>query len=178
MYQFELITSLLCRMLQLSIPNVHTAQLVSLFGAVAEVAVRIYFFNNYTKSGMDQIIKGKWGAKEREAFEIRGRMRVLDGANDMIVEYVGSLVAARILFKLGSFGVFSFASDAAISSSTIMTLCMYQLLPEIFLDTYCTYMEVSNGLSELHKQQWSWTYGSNPKSANFLMRTGHASLYI
>ena len=169
---FELVTSMLCRILQLSIPNMHTAQLVSLFGCVAEVSVRIFFFNAYVKDGMNQMNSGKWGLKERNAFRARGRMRVMDGANDMVVEYVGSILAAAILMNLGQFGVSSFASSTAISSSTIMTLCMYQLLPEVFLDTYCTYMEVSNGLSELHKDQWSWTYASDPTSPSFLLRRG------
>ena len=146
------------------------AQLISLFGCVAEVSVRIFFFNAFIKSGMKQMNSGKWGIAERNAFAKRGRMRVMDGANDIIVEYVGSIVAAMILVKLGSFGIFSFASDAAISTSTIMTLCMYQLIPEMFLDSYCTYMEESNGISQLHKDQWSWTYGADPKSPNFLAR--------
>ena len=115
---------------------------------------------------------GKWGIQERKVYAIRGRMRVMDGANDMIVEYVGSVVAAMILVQLGNFGVFSFASEAAISTSTVITLCMYQLVPEIFLDFYCTFMEVSNGASQFHREQWSWTEGADPKSSNFLMRRG------
>jgi len=39
-------------MLQLSIPNEHIAQLVSLFSAVAEVCVRIFFFNRFTLAAM------------------------------------------------------------------------------------------------------------------------------
>ena len=116
---------------------------------------------------------GKWGVEERKAFTTRGRIRVMDGANDMVVEYVGSAVAAMILAKLGKFGVFSFASEASISTTTVLTLCMYQLIPEIFADCFCTFMEVSNGASQLHREQWSWTEGAEPNSPSFLLKKGN-----
>lgn len=58
LYVYEFATALLLRILQMSLPDEQTARLMGLFGAVAEVCVRIFFFNLYLKAGVHRNKKG------------------------------------------------------------------------------------------------------------------------
>jgi len=64
LFAYEFATATLLRVLQLSIPNEHIAQLMSLFSTVAEVCVRVFFFNRFK-------------------FAQRGKLRVVDGGGDV-----------------------------------------------------------------------------------------------
>jgi len=93
LFQYEYSTALLCRILQLSIPNPFAAMLMSLFGADLEMGVRVFFFTDFLKMGLamkerkSKYNKEKQGLQaDRDGFYKRGRMRVQDGSNDMIVE--------------------------------------------------------------------------------------------
>ena len=57
MYESSL-PALLCRILQLSIPSLEAAKMMSLFGTVVEVGVRILFYNLYVKAGIGINKKG------------------------------------------------------------------------------------------------------------------------
>ena len=162
LYVYEFVTAL--RILTMSIPDEHTAQLVGLIGAVGEVCTRIFFFNLFLKTG---IKKNKAGMSDDEAFNyaLRGKLRVLDGSNDMIVEYVSSTISALLLIHLSPLGVFNFASDDSnISRSSILMICAYQVVPEFFLDFYVTFMESFCGLSKLHDNYWNIHSGSDKTS--------------
>jgi len=67
--------------LQLSIPDPEVAKLMSLFSAIVEVSVRLYFFNAFLKAGLKN--QGNMTAEETEAYYKRGQLRVQDGNNDM-----------------------------------------------------------------------------------------------
>ena len=155
----------------MSIPDERTAQVVGLIGAVAEVCVRIFFFNLYLKTGV-QLNKRGMTDEEAYQFAMRGKMRVMDGSNDMVVEYLSSIVSALLLIHLSPLGVFSFASTDSISQSTILTLCAYQIIPELFMDVYVTFMESFCGLSKLHQQYWNPYAGSNNRSRTRADRVG------
>ena len=77
LFFYEFSTALLCRLLQLSIPSENAAKLMSLFSAIAEMAVRVYFYNLYIKAWCSK--KGKMNKKELLAYQKRGKLRVQDG---------------------------------------------------------------------------------------------------
>ena len=165
LFAYELVTATLLRVLQLSIPDEHVAQLMSLFGAVAEVCVRIFFYNRFTLVGMRAWAEGvEMTGKERFAYAKWGRLRVTDGTNDMIVEYVSSLSAAMFIVYLAPTGAFSFATTEVIETSVVVRLLVYQLVPELFMDFYVTFMEIQGGLRRLHELQWDMKAGGDEKS--------------
>lgn len=68
LFGYEYATALLCRLLQLSIPNQVTAMFMSIGGASIEMGVRVFFFNLFLnlflKKGMEtngkRSKKGEW----------------------------------------------------------------------------------------------------------------------
>jgi len=163
LFAYEFVTATLLRVLQLSIPNERIAQLISLFSAVAEVCVRIFFFNRFTLAAMRTNPKDMTD-EQRFKFAQRGRLRVVDGTNDMVVEYLSSLTAAMFILYLAPTGAFSFATSEAIETAAVMKLLMYQLVPELFLDFYVTFIEVQGGLLTLHELYWDPRTGGDPNS--------------
>ena len=144
--------------------------LMSLFGANLEMGVRVFFFTDFLKMGLRlQQQQGRRGQKEkdedRDRFFKRGRMRVQDGSNDMVVEYVSSLAAAAVLVWLVPTGAFEFSTEP-VSSDQVITITMFQIVPELFLDFFCTFVEVNGGLIKLHKDYWSKKTGA--KRGSFL----------
>ena len=156
LFSYEYSTALLCRILQLSIPDQTTAMFMSVGGAIIEMGVRVFFFNLFLKAGM--ATNGRRDKKAKEAYFLRGRMRVQDGSNDMVVEYVSSVAAAAILVFLVPTGAFQFSLEV-VDSSQILTITLFQIVPEIFLDYYCTFTEVFGGLANLHVAYWSLRSG-------------------
>jgi hypothetical protein len=83
LYAYEIATSTLVRVLQLSIPDENTAQTIGLLFAVVEVMVRIFFYTMFLKAGLR---KPLMTAAEKVAHAMRGKLRVQDASNDMLVE--------------------------------------------------------------------------------------------
>jgi hypothetical protein len=171
LFVYEFATATLLRVLQLSIPNEHIAQLMSLFSAVAEVCVRIFFFNRFTLVAMRKNKKDMTD-EQRFKFAQRGRLRVVDGTNDMIVEYLSSLAAAMFILYLAPTGAFSFATSEKIETAAVVKLMMYQLVPELFLDFYVTFIEVQGGLLTLHVLYWDPRAGGDLNSKYTANRMG------
>jgi len=114
MFMYEYITILSCRIMQLSIPDEQTARYVALAGLVAEIGVRVFYFILFTWTGLRMISEGEWGEEQRKKFKRQGMMRVVDGGNDIIIEYLGALTAAAILLFLSDTSAFQLASDEAV----------------------------------------------------------------
>jgi hypothetical protein len=169
LYAYEFSTALLLRILQLSIPDEATAQTIGLVGAVAEVCVRIYFYNNFIKAGLKN---QRMTDEQKRQYAKWGKLRVQDGNNDMVVEYMSSLVAGLFMIYLAPLGVFNFATSKRIETAIIVKLCAFQIVPEIFLDFYVTFMEINGGLSSLHTSYWSLKTGSDPNSKYAVLRVG------
>lgn len=163
LFGYEYVTAVLLRVLQLSIPDENTAQMMALVGAFAEVTVRTYFFNSFMLDGMKKHVF-EMDEDEKFKYAMRGKLRVGDGANDMIVEYLSSVVAAMFIVWLVPTGAFNFATNEEIQVKTVVNLMMYQLVPELFLDTYVTFMEIKGGLRMLHERMWSSKAGADPES--------------
>ena len=83
LYQYEITTALIVRMLQLSLPDENTAMLIGLAGAVIEVGTRIFFYVMFMKKGLSNPLMT---SKEKKAYAKRGKLRVQDASNDMVVE--------------------------------------------------------------------------------------------
>ena len=57
--------------------------------------------------------------------------------------------------------------------SAVVELVLYQLVPELFLDLYVTFMEIQGGLKKVHEVVWSWSAGGDPGSKLRALRMGH-----
>jgi Ca2+/Na+ antiporter len=150
MFGYEYSTAMLCRILQLTIPDKNAAQLMSLSSALVEMGTRVMFYNLFLKAGMQA---GRMDDVQKRRYRKWGHLRVQDGSNDMVVEYVSSIVATMILIDLAPTGSFLFTGTT--STDQILSVCFFQLGPEIILDFYCTFMEVFGGLAMLHHEYWS-----------------------
>jgi hypothetical protein len=151
LFGYEFSTAMLCRLLQLSIPDQTAAQMLSQTSAMLEMGTRVFFHNLYLKDGM----KAKMMSEElSEKYRRRGHMRVQDNSNDMVVEYVSSTCATFVLVVLSPTGAFTFTQTATDQNQVLM-VCLFQIVPEIVLDFYCTFIEVFCGLSELHAEYWT-----------------------
>lgn len=140
LFIYEFTTALMLRILTMTIPDERTAQLVGLIGAVGEVCVRIFFFNLFFKTGIRRNKRGM-SNEETYSYALWGKLRVQDGINDMAVEYISSITSALLLIHLSPLDAFSFATSDKIDESAVLTICLYQIVPEIFLDLYVTFME-------------------------------------
>ena len=169
MYEYEYVTALLCRVLQLSIPDQNTAIMVSLFGGILEVMCRVFYLLMFLNDGMKK--DGEWeNEDEVYAYALRGKFRVGDAANDMMVEYHSSFTAAMFIIDLQGTEAFSFASDVIIPATTIYTLVAIQLIPELFFDAFVTFCEVYAGLSLVHGAHWDPMTGARKHHRNFVAR--------
>jgi hypothetical protein len=134
LFVYEYATALLCRFLQISLPDQNIAIGVSLLAALLEMGCRNFYFLLYVKAALKS--SATFNKEEWRKFAIRGKMRVADASNDMIVEYLSTIAAALSLYYFGPTGAFLFAADESVSTSTIVTIVGFQLIPELVLDFY------------------------------------------
>ena len=134
LFAYEFATALLCRVLQLSIPSQQVAQLMSLFGCILEMGVRVFFFNNYLKDGLRK--GGTWTDEEKIAYRKRGMLRAQDGNNDMVVEYLSCAAAVSILIFAVPTGALNLEAGQAVDTNQIMSIVVFQVGAEVFLDFY------------------------------------------
>jgi hypothetical protein len=85
---------------------------------------------------------------------------------------MSSIVAGLFMIHLAPTGAFSFATSVEISSSTIIKLCVFQIVPELFLDFYVTFMEIYGGLKDLHVSYWKVGTGADKDSKYWMSRIG------
>jgi hypothetical protein len=169
LYLYEYSTALLLRILQLSIPDEHTATVVGLVSALGEVCVRVFFYVMFCKAALKN---NHMNDKEKRRHAAWGKLRVQDSSNDMVVEYMSSISAGLFLIYLSPLKWFTFASKDRISDTLVIKLCSYQMLPELVLDFYCTFMEVYGGLKAMHLSYWRSKTGADEKSRHWIERVG------
>ena len=171
LFFYEETTALLCRVLQLSIEDRDTAIFCSVFGALAEMAVRVFYFQLFLSHGLKK--DGQWESEsEIFSYALRGKMRALDSSNDMIVEYLSSITGALFLVELQHLGVFQFAAEETIDSSRVWSLVFIQLLPELPIDFFMTFIEIFGGLSLVHEANWSHETGKRKVKTYFWLDLG------
>jgi ABC-type transport system involved in cytochrome bd biosynthesis fused ATPase/permease subunit len=193
-YFYELLTALLCRVLLMSIPDIDTAVLFSILNAVFELMIRNWFYVRYMSKGAHEIQQREQreqqampirmitttmstmaAAHETEAdaskskahvrYWQEGSLRLIDGGNDMVVEYVSSVVACAIVYWLSPIKTFRFATDAQVDGWTLLRLALVQMVPEVFVDAYACSLEITGGLLEHYRSyyggsvQWSIVLG-------------------
>ena len=134
LFIYEYATALLCRFLQISLPDQNIAIGVSLLAALLEMGCRNFYFLLYVKAALKS--SATFNKEEWRKFAFRGKMRVADASNDMIVEYLSTIAAALSLYYFGPTGAFLFAADESVSTSAIVTIVGFQLIPELVLDFY------------------------------------------
>ena len=81
LFGYELATSVLVRVLQLSMPDEETAQMIGLCCVIVEVGVRIFFYTTFLKAGLKN---PRMTDKEKKKYSKRGKLRVQDARNDMV----------------------------------------------------------------------------------------------
>jgi hypothetical protein len=171
LFNYEFLTALLLRVLQLSLPDQQTAQLVGLIGAISEVCVRVFFFNLYLKAGIHNHHQGAT-LEDMLRYAKWGKLRVQDGSNDMVVEYLSSIVASMFILMILPLDAFSFTISGEIETRHVLILCAYQIVPELFLDFYVTFMECFCGLEKLHIVCWDSGFGGDLDSNSISEKMG------
>jgi hypothetical protein len=97
-FAYEYATALLVRMMLLSIPSQSTAIYLTLFNAAAELMTRSWFFVGYISTGGKQLAGlGGDNSTFHRAYVRRGQLRVVDGCNAAIVEYITAFVLGALL---------------------------------------------------------------------------------
>jgi hypothetical protein len=148
---YEFLAALMCRVLVLSIPDLATAQLLSVANSVVEVAVRNHFFVKYQAAG-----QGLCTDDARKAWRERGFWRVLDSNNDNVIEYVTTVTSALILYLLPELGTFQLPTDAESASDAqrLLQLVAINVVPEVLIDSWCIFTETEGGLGSVHLHYW------------------------
>jgi hypothetical protein len=85
---------------------------------------------------------------------------------------MSSIVAGLFLVHLAPTGAFNFATTAAVDSNVVIKLCAFQIVPELFLDFYVTFMEIFGGLKHMHVSYWKLSTGSKKDSKKWGERRG------
>jgi hypothetical protein len=149
-FGYELVTALLIRMMLLSIPDENTAVLLSLFNAATELMTRTWFFVDYISKGAKQRADlGVWGDKK---FKRRGLARVVDGSNDMVVEYVTMALASAIVVLLSQIGAFDVPTVGVVDYEALARVLGVQVFTEMAIDTFATALEAKGGMVPLHAE--------------------------
>ena len=71
------------------------------------------------------------------------------------VEYLSSFSAGLFLVDLQGTGAFTFASDGEVSPELVWSLVFIQLVPELPIDFFLTFIEYLGGLASVHDANWS-----------------------
>ena len=179
-YLYEYGIALLCRLMLLAIPDEQTALILSILNCVFELMVRTWCFVDYmgehsatvqhlyhSKSVTARLSQDEGGSDagsktrrkgytSESEFWRWGILRVTDGLNDQVVEYVTSIIAAGILFWLPATGAFNVTatSNEATDLVTLLRLVSYQAIPEVIVDAYASALEIRGGLSSQYAQYW------------------------
>ena len=88
------------------------------------------------------------------------------------VKYLSSFSAALFLVDLQGTGAFSFASDAEVSPELVWGLVFIQLLPELPIDFFLTFIEYLGGLSRVHDANWNLRTGVRKDESRVCMALG------
>ncbi len=152
---YEYMTALLVRMLLLSIPSESTAIYLSLLSAALELMTRAWFFVGYISTGGKQLagLEGDDSTLHR-AYVRRGQLRVLDGCNDAMVEFMTMLGAAAIVGILPATEAFDLPTDEKVALDSLLRVLGVQIAAELVVDTFVFALEAKGGLVPLQLQYW------------------------
>ncbi len=155
-FAYEYVTALLVRMILLSIPSQSTAIYLALFNAAAELMIRSWFFVGYISTGGKQLV-GLGGdniSTFHRAYVRRGQLRVVDGCNAAIVEYMTMLGVAAVVGILSDSKAFNLPTDEDVALDRLGRLLGVQIAVELVVDAYVFALEAKGGLAPLQLQYW------------------------
>ena len=162
-FMYELVTALLVRVMLLSIPDENTAVLLSLFNAATELMTRTWFFVDYISKGAKQ--RADLGVVgDSLKFRRRGLARVVDGSNDMVVEYVTMALASAIVVLLSETGVFDVPTAGVVVYAVLARVLGVQVFTEMAIDAFATALEAKDGMVPLHAEYLKGVTASNVAS--------------
>ncbi len=154
-FLYEYMMALLVRMLLLSIPSENTAIYLSLLNAALELMTRAWFFVGYISTGGKQLagLESDNSTLHR-AYVRRGQLRVLDGCNDAMVEYMTMLGAAAVVGILPATEAFDLPTDEKVALGSLLRVLGVQIAAELVVDTFVFALEAKGGLVPLQLQHW------------------------
>jgi hypothetical protein len=154
-FLYEYTMALLVRMLLLSITSESTAIYLSLFNAALELMTRAWFVVGYISTGGKQLagLEGDNSTLHR-AYVRRGQLRVLDGCNDAMVEYITMLGAAAIVGILPATEAFDLPTDKKVALGSLLRVLGVQIAAELAVDTFVFALEGKGGLVPMQLQHW------------------------
>jgi hypothetical protein len=158
-FGYELATALLVRVMLLSIPDKNTAVLLSLFNAATELMTRAWFFVGYISKGPKQ--RAGLGVAGDQKFRRRGLARVVDGNNNMVVEYVTMALASAIVVLLSETGAFDVPTAGVVVYAALARVLGVQVFTEMAIDTFATALEAKGGMVPLHTDYLKCVTASN-----------------
>ena len=143
-------------MMLLSIPNQSTAIYLSLFNAVVELMTRSWFFVGYISTGGKQLVGlgGDNNSTFHRAYVRRGQLRVLDGCNAAIVEYMTMLGAAAVVGLLDGSKAFNLPTGENVALDRLGRMLGVQIGVELVVDTFVFALEAKGGMVPLQLQYW------------------------
>ncbi len=154
-FGYEYMMALLVRMVLLSIPSESTAIYLSLLNAALELMIRAWFLVGYISTGGKQLagLEGDNSTLHR-TYVRRGQLRVLDGCNDAMVEYMTMLGAAAVVGILPATKAFNLPTDEGVALDSLLRVLGVQIAAELVVDTFVFAMEAKGGLVPLQLQHW------------------------
>jgi hypothetical protein len=154
-FAYEYVTALLVRMLLLSIPSESTAIYLSLLSAALEMMTRAWFCVGYISTGGKQLAGLECdNSTHHRAYVRRGQLRVLDGCNDAMVEYMTLLGAAAVAGILPATEAFALPTDEKMAFDSLLRVLGVQIAAELVVDTFVFALEAKGGLVPLQLQYW------------------------
>jgi len=154
-FQFEYVTALLCRMMLASIAHQFTAMLASVGNAVFELLFRLFFARRLV--GKIKLVNDDTEPSVIAELTKEATMRMIDGANDMLVEYVTMVTAFTMVLHMSPQMFSVLTTDNAVPSVEQLTpLFLLQVLPEMAVDLFACYLEARHGLLPLYQEYFSF----------------------
>jgi hypothetical protein len=148
-------TALLVRVMLLSIPNQSTAVYLTLFNAAAELMTRSWYFVGYISTGGKQLAGlGSDNSTFHRGYVRRGQLRVIDGCNAAIVEYMTMLGAAAVVGILSGSKTFNLPTDENVGLDRLGRMLGVQIMVELVVDAFVFALEAKGGLVPLQLQFW------------------------
>jgi hypothetical protein len=157
-FAYEYVTALLTRMILLSVPEESSAVFLSLFNAAVELMTRTWFFVSYISEGGKNhaglAVSTSESDRFHRAYVRRGQLRVMDGCNDSIVEYVTMIAAAAILAALPQTRAFNLPTTDNVPLRSLARVLSVQIGTEVGVDAFMFSLEAKGGMVPLQRQHW------------------------
>jgi hypothetical protein len=155
-FTYEYVTALLVRMMLLSISSPSTTIYFSLFNAAVELMARSWFFVGYISTGGKQLagLGGGHDSTLHHAYVRRGQLRVIDGCNAAMVEYMTMLGAAAVVGFLDGSKAFNLPTGENVTLDRLGRVLGVQIAAELVVDAFVFALEAKGGMVPLQLQYW------------------------